>query len=136
MSGCQDGMRERDRWLSQIGGKGFFIKKINQFVYEINGKKANIRFANPRSDNAFWFWFGITSRRLEEMDIFVWLCGTAENYYVIPCEEMSRLTDANKGKWVYGKQNRPEFILDTNHHKYLPAKIDISIYYRNLSPFH
>jgi hypothetical protein len=132
----QNGIRERQRWLSLVEREDFVIKKINQHVYDINSKKVNIRFSNPRSDNAFWFWFGITSGRLEGMDVFVWLCGTAENYYVIPCEEMRRLTDANKGKWVYGKQNRPEFILDTNYHKYLPAKIDISSYYRNQSPLH
>ena len=136
MAKRQDGIRERQRWVSSKEREGFVIEKVSQHVYNIDDKKANIRFSSPRSDNVFWFWFGITPRRLEEMDVFVWLCGTAENYYVIPCEEMRRLIDANKGKWVYGKQNRPEFILDTNHHKYLPAKIDVSSYYRNQSPLH
>lgn len=134
MAGRQDAIMEREKWLSSKEREGFVIKRVNQYVYKINGKKANIRFSNSRSDNASWFWFGITTRRLEEMDAFVWLCGTAESYYVIPCEKMRQLIDANDGKWIYGRQNRPEFILDTNYHKYLPAKIDISSYYRNQSP--
>jgi hypothetical protein len=136
MPELQNGTKEKQRWLSLKEREGFLIKKVNQYVYDIDSKKVNIRFSNPRSDNAFWFWFGITFGRLEGMDVFVWLCGTAENYYVIPCEEMRRLIDANKGKWVYGKQNRPEFILDSYYHKYLPAKIDISSYHRNQSPLH
>lgn len=87
MAKQQDGIKERQRWVSSKEGEGFVINKVSQHIYDINGKKANIRFANPRSDNEFWFWFSTTPRRLEEMDIFVWLCGTAGNYYVIPCEE-------------------------------------------------
>lgn len=132
----QDKIRELQRWLSSKEREGFLIRKASQHVYDINGKKTNIKFAKPRSGYEYLFWFGTTPRRLEEMDIFVWLCGTAENYYVIPCEEMNLLIDASKGKWIYKKRNYPEFILDTNHHEYLPAKIDISQYYRNQSPLH
>lgn len=131
MSGRQDGMRERDRWLLHIENQGIAVKKINQYVYEISGKKVNIKFTNPRPDNSFWF--NTTPKRLREIEVFVWLCGKAEDYYVIPCEKMKQLIDA--GNWLDKRWNYPTFSFKPYNHKYLPANLDVSTYYRNLSPF-
>lgn len=130
MSGRQEGTTERDSWLSSLP-KGFVIRKVSQYVYEINGRKTNIKFSNNlRPDNTFWF--NTTPKRLEEMAVFVWLCGTAEDYYVIPHDKMRQLIEA--GNWLSKPWNYPSFILNTNYHMYTPAKIKIHSYYRNLSP--
>lgn len=132
MSGRQDGMLERHRWLLHIENQGLAVKKISQYVYEINGKKVNIKFTNPRAYNSFWF--NTSFRRLREMEVFVWLCGKAEDYYVIPCEKMRQLIDA--GNWPDKRYpNIRTFSFKPYNHKYLPANLDVGLYYRNLSPF-
>jgi len=128
MSEHQDGNRERSKWLSQRRNEGFFIEKINEYVYEMNGKRTNIKFANLRKDNLFWF--NTSFNRLREIEVFVWLCGKAENYYVVPCKKMKQLVDAKN--WFDKGHNRPEFCINLNH-EYLPANIDISSYHQNLS---
>jgi hypothetical protein len=130
MAGRLNGIKEIDRWLLDREREGFLIRKVSQYVSEINGKKVNIKFNKLRRDNTFWF--NTTYKRLKEMDVFVWLCGDSENYYVIPCDNMRQLIEA--GSWLKkGWGNRPSFCLSLNH-KYIPANIDVSSYYQNLSP--
>jgi len=128
MSGHQDGIRERDRWLSYAQSQGFVVKRVSQYVYEINGKKVNIKFTNPRPNKSFWF--NTTPKRLMEMEFFVWLCGKAEDYYVIPREKMRQLIDS--GNWLDRRWSYPTFSFKCHNHKYLPANLDVSVYYRNL----
>lgn len=134
MPGCPIGKWEREKWLSQRLNESFSVERICNFVYMIkdnklekNANKTNIKFAKLRRDESFWF--NITPNRLQEMDFFVWLCGTAEDYYVIPNQKMRQLVDANAGKWMFKKLNYPEFCFTTNH-EFLPAKQDVQFYYR------
>jgi hypothetical protein len=125
----QDGIMERDGWLLDREGEGFIVKKVSRCVYEINGKKVNIKFAKQRRDNTFWF--NTTPKRLEEMDLFVWLCGGSKNYYVISRDKMKQLIDARN--WLDKGHYRPEFCISPNR-EYLPAHINISSYYQDTSP--
>jgi hypothetical protein len=131
MPGREEGAIERDRWLSYLErSKNLVAKKVRYCVYEINGRKTNIKFANRRTDDTFWF--NVSPNYLNEIDVFVWLCESWEDYYVIPNDKMNRLIET--GNYLSKASGYPSFLLRPSDHKYLPTKADIETFYRDLSP--
>ena len=134
MSKYQERIREIERWLRFKREEGFVIAKDKGYAYLVNGKKTNIHFALPRKDGTFWFSVGST--QLGDMDVFVWLCKKAENYYAIPRKIMREIATS----WL-SSQHRFHFRLDTTSHEYIAhTRHNISDYYQNNlnshSPFH
>jgi hypothetical protein len=127
----QEGNKEIERWLRFKKEEDFVIAKAKGYAYFVNGKKTNIKFAHVRPDGTFWFSIG--RNQLDDMDVFVWLCQKAENYYAIPRENMKQLAT----RWFSSKYNRFHFRLDTKSHEYIShTSYNISDYYQNNSNSH
>jgi hypothetical protein len=104
---------EIETWVCSKKDEGLPIQYLSRNTYLVNGKKTNIHFASPRKDGTFWFGFGLDSTQLEDVDVFVFLCGKPENYYAIPRKIMEKIAN-----WR-GSTNRYNFRIDMTNHEYI-----------------
>ena len=121
---------EIEQWVSSRKQEGKNVRFESLSIYDVNGKKTNVHFASPRPDGTFWFSVGLTY--LESIDYFVWICGQAEDYYVIPRKKMKELAVG----WFSPKSERSHFRIDSKNHEYITVKKTcISEFYRNKEAF-
>ena len=131
MTKYQERIRKIERWIRFRTEDGFVIAKAQGArgrTYLVNGKRTNIQYATRSADRTFWFSVGFA--QLNEMDIFIWLCEIAENYYAIPHNKMKKLAT----NWFSPTEKRFHFRLDTKNHKYIAhTRTNIIDYFQNLS---
>ncbi len=99
-------------------------------VYNISGKLTNIKYSDKG-------WFGIGNRSLEYIDIFVYICGIADQFYSIPIEIMKNLADKTP---TNSYDNRVGFHIYHQEHLYKAGRNgliqeDIFKYYQDWSKF-
>jgi hypothetical protein len=128
MSGKPNRNKEIEIWVGSKKDEGFPTQYLIRNTYLVNGKKTNVHFASPRKDGTFWFGFGLDSTQLEDVDVFVFLCGKHENYYAIPRKIMEKIAN-----WR-GSSNRYNFRIDMTNHEYISQeRYGIKDYYQNNS---
>lgn len=117
------------------------IKKSSRpMIWEIESKKCNVRSASKKSGDKYWFDVTPALYEQNQVDYFIYVCGTPNTIYVFPCEDFSRLIN---GAHLGGQKQVPNFTIYDNTFEFEPAGLSYNkqnIYkYRNnfnlLSPY-
>lgn len=133
---------KRLEWLKKAGAKGLVFEKVDHYllpgkrgvrkvstqgsVYSTRGILVNIKYAVDD-------WQAIGNNALDNIDIFVFICGEPDVFYSIPREEMRKLIELTPSN-NYDK--RKEFhIYPSSHTYYAPGgvNLDISRFYHDWS---
>jgi len=110
--------------------------KIGRGLYNMDGKRVNVKLTKPRSSGRYWF--GIQ----RNADSYVWICYNPEiyfweAYYWVPAEEMWTIISIGSYRdrtWEEKGRQIPNFEIDPRLDLYIGGKnVKISIRrFRNL----
>ena len=87
-------------------------------IWAINYLKCNIRTASEKSGDKYWF--DVTPKLYEanEVDYFIYVCGTPDSIYIFPCSDFSILIN---GAHLGGQKQVPNFTIFDNSSEFEPA---------------
>jgi hypothetical protein len=109
--------KQRRLWILDAIDSGITVKKVDDTVYNLNGKSVNIQ---ARKLNGSRSWFNLGDREyLPTMDYFVYICGNHKTFYSIPRVEMYKLAKVTTEN---ATDKRPQFHINVRTHEYLTGK--------------
>ena len=113
------------------------IKRVSTrpTIWEIDSKKCNIRSASQKSGDKYWFDVTPSLYEKNQVDYFIYICGSPKVIYVFPCDVFS---DLIVGAHFGGQKKVPNFTIFDNIAEFEPAgqshkRKNISKYRNNFS---
>jgi len=96
--------------------------KIANSLYEVNGKRVNVRVTSRRSSGRYWF-----NIQRKNVDSYIWICYDPqiedwESYYWIPSEEMWNIVSHGSYRdrtWERSGRSIPNFEIDPQKDLYV-----------------
>lgn len=96
----------------------FKLISSNPCICKINNKKINIRTANKKSGDKYWFDVTPEFYERKKVDFLLYACGSADNIYIFPVVYFSKFIE---GASLGGSKQVPNFTLFLNNHVFEPA---------------
>ncbi len=96
----------------------FKLLSSNPCICKINNKKINIRTANKKSGDKYWFDVTPEFYERKKVDFLLYSCGNVENIYIFPVVDFSKLIE---GASLGGSKQVPNFTIFLDNHVFEPA---------------
>lgn len=93
-------------------------KSSRPMIWGIESNKCNVRTASKKSGDKYWF--DVTPALYEEnqVDYFIYVCGSPESIYIFPCDDFAELI---KGAHLGGQKQVPNFTIFDGVNEFEPA---------------
>jgi len=115
---------------------GINLRQAGRARYRANGQIVNLRTTHGLP-NSRRYWFDVTPSFLTDgsVDYFLFVCGSAEDFYTIPSAHLNDLVeDAN----LAGSKQVPNFNIEVPYHLLVPCglgqQFDIRRFFRDVTP--
>jgi hypothetical protein len=112
------------------------IKGTGRGIFEVNGRRINIRTATDKGVDRYWFDVTPTLYSERKVEFLLFTCGYLSNTYIFPVEVFAKMIE---GASLGGQKQVPNFNLRTDSHQFEPCglrgkKFDISLFFNNFTP--
>ena len=87
-------------------------------IWSINSFKCNIRTASEKSGDKYWFDVTPNLYETNQVDYFIYVCGSPDSIYIFPCSDFSNLIN---GAHLGGQKQVPNFTIFDNPAEFEPA---------------